>query len=93
MGKDTKDLQVTLLGIKKDKVFKEMELPLNNVKKLEEDIEKTTSRIKINNNIIGISLNQQGKEYQKLLKDGYNVEDLQRKISEKLLIVLIMQML
>jgi|LULU01.1.fsa_nt_gb frataxin-like iron-binding protein CyaY len=85
MGKDTKDLQVTLLGIKKDKVFKEMELPLNNVKKLEEDIEKTTSRIKINNNIIGISLNQQGKEYQKLLKDGYNVEDLQRKISEETL--------
>ncbi len=80
MGKDTKDLEVTLLGIKNIKAFEEMGIPLHNVKKLEEDIEKTTSRIKIDNDIIGISLKQQGKEYQKLLKEGYKVEDLQKAI-------------
>ena len=87
LGEDASGLRITLLSMQKDAVFNELGIELDNVAAVEKDILDTTKSIKTHSDIVRIAIAGQGTEYEKLLENGYKIEDLQKKIAQEINII------
>jgi hypothetical protein len=87
LGEDASGLRLTLLSMQKDAVFNELGIELDNVAAVEKDILDTTKSIKTHSDIVRIAIAGQGTEYEKLLENGYKIEDLQKKIAQEINII------
>ena len=84
LGEDADDLKKTLLTIEKIKLFEDLDLPLHNIKAVEDEIAKAQQQIIEGNKITAIAIRGQGEEAQKLLDKNINIKDLQAKIAQEI---------
>ena len=81
LGEDADDLKKTLLTIEKIQLFEDLDLPLHNIKAVEDEIAKAQQQIIQGNKITAIAVRGQGEEAQKLLDKNIKIKDLQRAIA------------